>query len=95
MLSFYVSIKSCYDIIKHIKFKYIHTYWNFSEVRFYNTVFSHRVDLFQTNAAALQQQLQSALLAQQFPLATAGAQTGFLIQNPYGQPTVVRIPAIV
>lgn len=46
-----------------------------------------------TNAAALQQQLQSALLAQQFPLATAGAQTGFLIQNPYGQPTVIPVSA--
>lgn len=46
-----------------------------------------------TNAATLQQQLQSALLAQQFPLATAGAQTGFLIQNPYGQPTVIPVSA--
>uniref|UniRef100_K1PV68 POU domain protein n=1 Tax=Magallana gigas TaxID=29159 RepID=K1PV68_MAGGI len=47
----------------------------------------------QTNAATLQQQLQSALLAQQFPLATAGAQTGFLIQNPYGQPAVIPVSA--
>lgn len=46
-----------------------------------------------TNAATLQQQLQSALLAQQFPLATAGAQTGFLIQNPYGQPAVIPVSA--
>ncbi|XP_056012376.1 POU domain protein 2-like isoform X2 [Ostrea edulis] len=43
--------------------------------------------------ATLQQQLQSALLAQQFPLATAGAQTGFLIQNPYGQPAVIPVSA--
>ncbi|XP_078326888.1 uncharacterized protein LOC111127122 isoform X2 [Crassostrea virginica] len=46
-----------------------------------------------TNATTLQQQLQSALLAQQFPLATAGAQTGFFIQNPYGQSAVIPVSA--
>ncbi|KAK3082732.1 hypothetical protein FSP39_003785 [Pinctada imbricata] len=40
-------------------------------------------------------QIQSALLAQQFPLATAGASTGFIIQNQFGQQAMIPASAAI